>query len=231
MTQSISEVVGRRLTGMTTTTSTIRQSATPLLLAGALAGPLYVGIGTIEAVVRDGFDIRRHPLSVLANGAGGWVHSTMMVVTGLLTVVGALALHRGGLRSRWAVGGILVYGAGVAAAGLMRMDPTDGFPPGTPSGIPETATWHSWGHLLSGFIGFTGLIVACFVLARRFGRDNERGWSRFSLVTGIVYALGFVGIGSGGGNAVANLGFTVAVILGWTWLTLLFLHARMEEVR
>lgn len=213
-------------------TTTTQQSAPPsLLLAGALAGPLYVGIGTIEAIVRDGFDIRRHSLSILANGTGGWIHSTMMVVTGLLTVAGAIGLRRAGLRSRWAVGGLAVYGAGVAAAGLMRADPADGFPIGTPPGLPETISWHGFGHVIAGFIGFIGLIIACFVLARRFGRANNRTWSRFSLITGIVYFLGLVGLAAGAGNTAANLGFTVAVILGWTWLTLLLLHARTEEVR
>ena len=212
-------------------TTTTKQSTASLLLAGALAGPLYVGIGTIEAIVRDGYDIRRHSLSLLANGTGGWIHSTMMVVTGLLTVVGALALRRAGLRSRWAWGGILAYGAGVAAAGLMRADPADGFPIGTPPGLPATVSWHSFGHIIAGFIGFIGLIVACFVVARRFGRDNERGWSRFSLITGIVYILGLVGLATGSGTAVVNLGFTVAVIVGWAWLTLLMVRTRTEEIR
>jgi hypothetical protein len=38
------------------------------LLAGALAGPLYIIVGTLEALFRDGFDIRIHSLSLLANG-------------------------------------------------------------------------------------------------------------------------------------------------------------------
>jgi hypothetical protein len=62
------------------------------LIAGAIAGPLYVGVGTLEAVLRRGFDIRIHSLSLLANGAGGWIHSTMMVVSGLLAVIGALGV-------------------------------------------------------------------------------------------------------------------------------------------
>jgi hypothetical protein len=208
-----------------------KQSAPPLLLAGAVAGPLYVGIGTVEAVVRDGFDIRVHSLSLLANGPGGWIHSAMMVGTGLLTVLGAIALGRSfppGQRSRWGVGGLAVYGAGVAAAGLMRADPSHGFPPGTPEGLPQTVSWHALGHVLAGFIGFIGLIIACLVLSRWFGRRGERGWSRFSLVTGVVYFLGLVGISTGGGTTVFNLGFTVAVILGWAWVTLLMLRARAE---
>jgi hypothetical membrane protein len=43
----------------------------------------------LEAVLRDGFDIRVHSLSLLANGPAGWVHSAMMIITGLLTVLGA----------------------------------------------------------------------------------------------------------------------------------------------
>ncbi len=211
-------------------TTTTRQAAPPLLLAGALAGPLYVGIGTLEAIVRDGFDIRKHSLSLLANGTGGWVHSTMMVVTGLLTVIGVLALRGAGLRSRWAIGGLVLYGAGVAAAGLMRADPALGFPPGTPDAMPETISWHGFGHVIAGMLGFIGLIVACFVLSRWFGRRGATGWSRFSLVTGIVYLLGLVGLGAGSGTAAVNLGFTVAVILGWTWITLLMLHVRAEGV-
>ncbi|MGW1341643.1 DUF998 domain-containing protein [Kribbella sp. NPDC002412] len=203
----------------------------PLLLAGALAGPLYVGIGTVEAIVRDGFDIRKHSLSLLANGTGGWVHSVMMVGTGLLTVLGAIGLAKSfapGERSRWGVGGLLVYGAGVAAAGFMRADPALGFPPGTPDAMPETVSWHGAGHVIAGMIGFIGLIVACFVLSRWFGRHRSAGWSRFSLITGIVYFLGLAGLGAGAGTAAVNLGFTVAVILGWTWITLLMLRARAE---
>ncbi|MFI6680645.1 DUF998 domain-containing protein [Kribbella sp. NPDC050470] len=203
----------------------------PLLLAGALAGPLYVGIGTVEAIVRDGFDIRKHSLSLLANGTGGWIHSVMMVGTGLLTVIGAIGLARSfapGERSRWGVGGLIVYGSGVAAAGLMRADPALGFPPGTPDAMPETVSWHGFGHVIAGMIGFIGLIVACFVLSRWFGRHRSAGWARFSLITGIVYFLGLAGLGAGAGTAAVNLGFTVAVILGWTWITLLMLRARAE---
>ncbi|MEU4605293.1 DUF998 domain-containing protein [Kribbella sp. NPDC023972] len=200
----------------------------PLLLAGALAGPLYVGIGTVEAIVRDGFDIRKHSLSLLANGTGGWVHSVMMVGTGLLTVIGAIALRRAGLQSRWGIGGLIAYGAGVAAAGFMRADPALGFPPGTSDALPETVSWHGFGHVIAGMIGFIGLIVACFVLSRWFGRRRSAGWSRFSLVTGVVYFLGLAGLAAGAGSAVVNLGFTVAVILGWTWITMLMLRARAE---
>src|SRR5262245_816430 len=97
------------------------------LIAGAIAGPLYVSIGTLEAVLRPGFDIRIHSLSLLANGAGGWIHSTMMVVSGLLTVIGALGIsafqQRTERRSYAMIAGLAIYGLGIATAGLLRADP------------------------------------------------------------------------------------------------------------
>jgi Protein of unknown function (DUF998) len=211
-------------------TVTAREARAPLL-AGAAAGPLYVGIGTAEAVLRDGFDIRVHSLSLLANGAGGWIHAAMLVGTGLLTVLGALGLARAfpaGQRSRGTVGGLAVFGLGVAVAGLLRADPAEGFPIGTPDGPPETISWHGVGHLVAGGIGFLGLIVACLLLARWFWRRQQVGWSMFSLVTGVFYLASFAGIASGAGNVAINLAFTAAVILGWAWVTLLMVRAHKD---
>jgi hypothetical protein len=182
-------------------------------------------------MVRDGFDITRHSLSLLANGGGGWLHSAMMVTTGLLTVLGAAGLARSfppEHRSPWAVRGLTLFGLGVAAAGLLRADPADGFPVGTPDGPPDTVTWHGIGHLAAGGVGFLGLILACLVLARWFHRRNQPGWAVFSVVTGVYYFVSFAGIASGAGNAAINLAFTVAVILGWTWIPLLLRHAAQD---
>lgn len=215
----------------TTQPAVTSSPAGPLLLAGAAAGPLYIAIGTVEAVVRDGFDIRVHPLSLLANGTGGWVHSVMMVGTGLLTLLGAIGLARAfpaGQRSRWGVGGLAVFGLGVATGGLLRADPAAGFPVGTPDGPPATASWHGMGHFLAGGVGFLGLIVACLVLARWFQRRSQTGWAVFSLLAGLGYLGAFVGIGAGGGNVVGNLVFTGAVILGWVWITMLLGRAHRD---
>lgn len=208
-------------------TTTLAQAAgrtRSLLQAGVLAGPLYVAIGAVEAVLRDGFDIRVHSLSLLANGSWGWVHSTLLVSTGLLTVLGTVGLVRTlppSNRPRAGVIGLGVYGLGLVAAGLLKADPAEGFPAGTPDGPAETITWHGIGHLVAGGIGFLGLIVACLVFARWFRRRERRGWAVFSLVTGVYYFASFAGIASGAGNTAINLAFTVAVVLGWAWITLL----------
>ena len=61
-------------------------------MAGAVAGPLYVCVGTLEALLRRGFDIRIHSLSLLANGSGRLDPLDDDGDTGLLTVIGALGM-------------------------------------------------------------------------------------------------------------------------------------------
>jgi Protein of unknown function (DUF998) len=207
-----------------TTPRRIRQA----LLAGAAAGPLYIIVGTLEALLRDGFDIRIHSLSLLANGTGGWIHSTMMVASGLLTVVGALGLsgmQRTGGRSYAMIIGLVVYGLGIAAAGLLRADPAEGFPIGTPAGPPVVVTGSGIGHLAAGAIGFLGLIVACLACARRSARAGDHAWAACSAAMGVYYLVAFAGIASGAGSPLINIAFTVAVGLGWGWITGLCVRA------
>ena len=56
-----------------------------LLFCGVVAGPLYVIVGAIEMLTRPGFDVTRHDLSLMSNGDWGWVHSSLLILTGLLT--------------------------------------------------------------------------------------------------------------------------------------------------
>jgi hypothetical protein len=186
-------------------------------------------VGTLEAVLRQGFDIRIHSLSLLANGTGGWIHSTMMVVSGLLTVIGALGVssvqQRSGRRSYAMITGLVIYGLGIATAGLLRADPADGFPIGTPPGPPVVITASGIGHLVAGGIGFLGPIVACLACARRSAQAGDRAWAASSAAVGVYYLVASAGIGSGAGNPVINIAFTVSVVLGWGWLTALCIQA------
>jgi hypothetical protein len=212
--------------------ATLSATTRTLLLVGAMAGPVYVVVGAVEAATRDGFDITRHSLSLLGNGDLGWVHMTMMVLTGVMTVVGAFGLTRV-LDGRvvWVARLVGLFGLGVAVAGLFRADPMDGFPPGTPAGRPAEVSASGLLHLAAGGIGFLGLIAACLLAWRWFRSRGAVAWARFSLVTGVVYLVTFVGIASGAGNAVVNLAFTGAVVLGWAWITLLLARARSDALR
>jgi hypothetical protein len=210
-------------------------SATRALLTGGIvAGPIYVGVGVAEALLRPGFDLRRHELSLLANGDLGWIHVAMMVVTGLLTVAGALGLRRAltsGSGRTWGPLLVGLYGLGVAIAGLLTADPASAFPPGTPDGRAVILSWHGIGHLVAGSLGFLCLIVGCFVFTRRFQTEGRRRWAAYSAVTGIAFLAGFVGIASGSPSPTVNSAFGLAVVVAWAWVSALCAGERRANVR
>jgi Protein of unknown function (DUF998) len=197
-------------------TSTTRS----LLGYGALAGPVYVGVSLAQALTRDGFDLARHPWSLLATGPAGWVQVTNLVLTGAMVVAFATGLRRaltGGPGARWAPRLVTVYGLSLIAAGVFRADPAQGFPAGTPEG-PGAVTWQGTLHLVAGGVGFTCLAAACFVVAHRYAREDRRPAAMASRVVGAAFLAGFAGMAAGAGNPVGNLAFTAAVVLVWAWL-------------
>lgn len=190
-----------------------------LLGYGVIAGPLYVGVSLIEAFTRAGFDPTRHAWSMLSNGDLGWIHITNFLVSGLMTIAFAVGLRRAlrpGTGSAWAPRLIGAYGLSLIASGLLRADPGKGFPLGTPDGAGPVS-WHGTGHFIAGAIGFSCLIAACFVLARRFTTEGATGWARSSRAVGVLFGSGFVAVATGAGASWSILVFTAAVILicGW----------------
>jgi hypothetical protein len=195
-----------------------------LLGYGVVAGPFYVAASLAEALTRYGFSLAHNDWSLLANGALGWVHVLVLVLTGLMIAAAAAGVvrQRRAERVNAASGWFLcVYAAGLVGAGLFIADPADGFPVGTPPGPTVTPSWHGTLHIVFGGIGFLGLISACLVLAWQFRVQRQLGWAIFSLITGVVFFAAFAGIATGGAASSAGvLAFTGAVILAWTWLAL-----------
>ena len=212
---------------MTARPSNAREISSParsLLLGGVLAGPFYVLVGLIEILIRPGFDIRRHALSLMSNGDLGWIQIGNFVITGCLVIGAAVGVRRVqalGRAGTWAALLLGVYGLGLIGAGLFVADPMDGFPIGTPPGPPVSTSWHGPYHFMAGGIGFFALIAACVVLARRFATLQRPGWATFSLATGVLFLAAFAGIASGSKNPVIIPAFTAAVVLTWTWLSAL----------
>jgi hypothetical protein len=107
----------------------------------------------------------------------------------------------------------------MAAAGVFRADPMRGFPAGTPDGPPVAPTLHGTLHFVSGSIGFLALIIATFVMAKRFRREGRTGLAVGSIVTGVAFLGSFVGVVSGSASPAITLTFTGAVLLVWLWLS------------
>src|SRR5215213_236787 len=193
-----------------------------LLGYGVIAGPMYVGVSLLQGLLRDGFDFSRHEWSLLANGPWGWIQVANLVLTGLMVVAAAVGYRRrmtSGPGRRWAPRLLAVYGASLVAAGIFTADPMLGFPAGTPDGPPASISIHGILHIVAGGVGFLALIVATFVLARRFGHEGRRMYAAFSIATGAVFLAAFAGIASGSSTPATNLAFTAAVILMWVWVS------------
>ncbi|WP_181773668.1 DUF998 domain-containing protein [Amycolatopsis pittospori] len=193
--------------------------ARALLAGGAVAGPLYFLISLTQAAVRDGFDMTKHPASMLSNGDAGWIQVANFLVTGVLTIAGAIGLSRvlePGRGSFWGPRLLGLFGVSLLFAAVFKADPGNGFPAGTG---PATLSTGGILHMAAGSVGFLSLIVATFVFASRFSREGHRGWAVYSRATGIAFFAAFAGISSGNANAVVMLAFWAAVMLAWGWVT------------
>ena len=202
-----------------------------LLIAGIAAGPLYVGLGLLQMLIRDGFDIRYHALSLLANGDLGWIQVANFLFSGLLTIAGALGLRRALAAGRGRTWGPLlvgVYGLGLLGAAVFTADPALGFPPGTPAGAPTAISTFGLLHFVVGGLGFLSLIAATFIFARRFAGQGQRAWAAYSAATGVIFFAGFFGIASGGGQVWLNLAFAAAVVIAWAWISAVSAYFRAQ---
>lgn len=205
-----------------------RQAAvTGVLLGyGVLAGPFYLTVGLIQAIVRDGFDLSRHALSLLANGPGGWVQSANFVLTGLMVVAAGAGMSRALRGQSRAAGWVMgLFGVSMIVAAIFPADPVDGFPIGTPVGYPTSVSTTGILHFAAGGIGFLALAVSCFIVAAAMSRRGEPPMARLSFLSGIAVVAGFFGpmllpISAG----IAGIWFSVVV--GWAWLAIMSVHLR-----
>lgn len=157
-----------------------------LLDGGVLAGPLFIAVVVVQGLNRPGFDPKRHPLSLLSLGDQGWIQITNFIVAGLLALAGAVGLRRvlhPGRAGTWGPTLIGIYGMGLILGGVFVTDPYDGYPIGTPAGTPEHLSWHGILHGVAPVAAILSLIVACFVFARRFAGQGQRGWASYSIAT------------------------------------------------
>jgi hypothetical protein len=190
-----------------------------LLTCGVVAGPLFVIVALLQAFTRAGFDLKRHPFSMLSLGDLGWIQIANFVIVGVLFTACAVGMRRVLRGRRGGTWGPLLIGAfGVSQifGGVFLADPGLGFPPGAPEGQPASVSVTGIVHGLAFAVGMSSLIAAFFVLARRFAVEGDRGWARYSVASGILFVLlSGIGVPSGDFRIVA-----VAIVIGWAWASL-----------
>ena len=195
-----------------------------LLGYGVLAGPFYVAVALGQGLLRPGFDLAHDDVSLLSNGAFGWIQVANFLITGLMVVACAAGVRRAlgtGRGATWAPILLGIYGIGLIGAGIFVADPMNGFPAGAPAGRPETISLHGILHIVFAGIGFIALVAACFVMARRYAAEHRTSRTWFSIVTGVAFMAAFAGVASGSGSAAVVIAFWVALVIAWTWIATL----------
>jgi hypothetical protein len=203
-----------------------RTLAAALLSCGLLAGPLFVLVFLVDGATRPGYDPMTMSVSLLAVGDRGWVQTLNFLVDGALLAAFTIGLFRA-LRDRGtpSIAGPIIIGIvalGVLGAGIFATDPGAGFPPGVrPTSEPSS---HGELHDLASLLVFAGLPTACFTFAARFARWGERSWALYSLITGPILVVTFVGlvVGFNGAGVVQRL----FIVVGWGWIAVLALYLR-----
>lgn len=162
--------------------------AARLLACGIVAGPLFVAVALLQAGTRAGFDLARHPVSLLSLGELGWIQIANFVVAGVLYVACAVGMRRVLHPGRGGTWGPLLVGAtgvGLIMGGVFLADAGAGFPPGAPAGAPPEITWHGMLHEVGAMLGF-GVTIGCLVFARRFAAHKQWGWVAACITTAVA---------------------------------------------
>jgi hypothetical protein len=196
-----------------------------LLACGLVAGPLFVGVASLEALARPGYDLGRHPISLLSLGDFGWIQIANFIVSGLLTVAFAVGVRRvlsGGQAGTWGPLLIGVYGTGLIVAGVFVPDAALGFPPGSAAGIPSQLSRHGSMHGVGFVVAFSSLSLACLVFARRSLVLGQRAWALYAVITATVGMTLSLWPGTDG----ASVRYFVAAVIVWTWTVVLAVRLR-----
>jgi hypothetical membrane protein len=191
--------------------------ARALVTAGVVAGPLFVATGLLQVLTRDGFDLTRHPLSLLALGDAGWVQISNFIVAGVLMLAFAAGVARSldtGPGRRWAPILFAVYGVGLVLGGAFTADPALGFPAGTPGGYPTEWTFHGAVHAFAAPLAFLSLVAVTFVVAHRLRWEEHRTAAVWSRVIGVACLLLCIPFGPA-----MSVRLFLGVALGFAWIT------------
>jgi uncharacterized protein DUF998 len=208
------------------------------IACGALAGPLFVTSFTVIGARRAGYDWRRHAVSSLAAGRGGWSQRANFIFTGAFYCIAAHGLAQSPKRTvgpRAVPALIFGAGGGLVGSGLFVTDPAAGFPPsshhqdGADPALPSAPTRSGTLHNLCALPIFVGIPAAALTYAASAARRGEYRWASYSAGSAIAMtsAFGLFGAAFGGAPRLAGRGGVfqrISITVGFGWLSALSLR-------
>ena len=197
-----------------------------LLLAGVGASVVFLVVLFAEGALRPGYHPMYHTGSELELGDRGWIQRANF----LLMAGGVFAFSVGVDRTLGATAGtalLVIFGFGMAIAGLFVPDAVRGFPPGAPTHPPAKLSWQHQVHaIVGGPIAFFALLGACLALSGQL----QGGWRWYTVLTAcaglgmtIWTALAYQKDANHTGLIQRGL-----IVVYWSWIIALGLHLAMD---
>jgi len=180
------------------------------LLCGVVAGPVFVVSFTAIGARRAGYDWRRHAVSSLADGRGGWLQRANFVLTGTLYGTAACGLARSPKETagpRVVPALILGVGGGLVGSGLFVTDPVAGFPPSSPDrdvahrtrSVAPTREGRL--HNLLAIPIFLGIPMAALTCAAYAAHRKQYRWAAYSASSAVAMTAASALFGAAFGGA------------------------------
>jgi len=206
-----------------------------LLWCGILAPLLVAVVDVAETFMHTGINIWQQSISLLSEGPGGGVQRWGLTLSGLLTLLFAVALGHVWRRARRLMWSESLLGGGLMVAGLFIQQ---GLAPASAWRIPSP-----WGYLtLVGVIHIAGSAVlyaalagSCLLTAAVLPRTRE--WRRavgYSVVSGVLLILlvpTFVVVAGDGGPSGLLERLAALAGAGWqVWFASLLVRGRIPDV-
>jgi hypothetical protein len=200
---------------------------------GVVAGPLFVASFTAIGSRRGAYDWRRHAVSSLAAGRGGWSQRANFMLAGALYCIAAGGVARS---PKPAVGPVAIpmlifgAGAGLIGSGLFVTDPVAGFPPSSDGQQPNTPTRGGSLHNLCAIPIFLGIPAAAMIAAASSAAGREYRWGAYSAASAIAMMSTSMLFGAGfsGTPSLARWGGAwqrISIAIGCGWLSALSARA------
>jgi Protein of unknown function (DUF998) len=194
----------------------------PLALCGVIAPAVFFGASIAAAAAQPGYSSRREDLSALAalNARDAWIMVGGMVALGVLVLVFALGLLlHGERRLRPAALPLLVAGPAAIAAGLLRIDCSEGVDAACAArSNAGLLSWHDEAHnlmaaLLAVAFALAPLLAALGLRGVRAGRRLAWGSSATAAAIAVLAAIYFSELASSWSGLVQRA--LAAVALAW----------------